>query len=330
MAGRPLARASVRALARCFDDRDAKGRRTAVPVLGNGLHVQAFGEEQRNALVDPWSSALNSILAEFTPGDRRRLNRLPRSHHGFFDEVARHFRATNDGADPPNPFVARLADELSARIGHGTDLDLYHELALGEFRHILTTCIDDTLPEALDAVRRKPPGVYYEWELYRKSVFRLRDRKNPTDIWQMYGSASMPEGIRLGFDRHADVIAELESQRVLLMNAWRTPSGSLQGPAEFVERRGPFVFNWFKQFMVSPLVFVGTSLDSSDWPMWWLLHQRARVLSVFPAPERPSTFVLTSDEARVDHLVGRPAHIELIAFRDFDELWYTLRRLLQR
>lgn len=321
-------RQQVESLARCLNARDDAGRRQAVPVFGHGLNIQAF-KEARGGQKEPWTATLDGIMRELQRLDRDRLARVPRSDQAIYDEMHYCFAKGDKRKDAPNRFLKRLARDLKLQSRDGLTGKLYVDLQASEFRHILTTCIDDTFALAIGASRRTPPGVFYESELYRKSVFRLGGSALPTDIWQINGSIGAPQGVRLGTFSHAAIIAELESQRIRLMYAWRRGSGRLMLPADFAKLSGPFAFNWFKQFMVFPLVFIGTSLDFSDWTMWWLLHQRARIFTVFAPKDRPPTFVLTASKEPHAHLEGSPAGINKIEFETFDELWSTVRRLLR-
>jgi hypothetical protein len=140
----------------------------------------------------------------------------------------------------------------------------------------------------------------------------------------------MPGGIRLGIRNHAATIAELEMFRIELMNAWPRGPRGLDPPAVYAAMHGPLVFNWYKTFMVRPLVFVGSSLDPTDWPMWWLLHQRERTFSVFEPKHRPPTFALTSGEDPLPQLAHSPAGVEQVEFSSFGDLWAFLRSVLDR
>lgn len=316
----------LRRLEDCLAARDEDGRRYAVPVLGNGFNIQAFSEATP-ANNDPWTAATWALLERLNPANRRMMRRWPGSHQGLYDVLGDAFEPARD-YDQPSEFQRLLGEELTSRSELGSGLDLYRSVAAARFATILTTNIDETFPASAGAKRRMPPGVYYAAELYRKSVVRFGSRGQSTDVWQMNGSAAMPTGIRLGIRRHADTISELEMLRIELMNAWPRGPGGLEPPASYARMRGPRPFSWHKMFMVRPLVFVGSSLDPTDWPTWWLLHQRARVLAVFEPRHRPSTFVLTARANPLPHLAQSPAGIERVEFPSFDDLWRFFRGLL--
>jgi hypothetical protein len=297
-----------------------------VLVLGNGFNIQAFSEAAP-ADDDPWTAAMRAIMERLNPANRSRMRRWPGSHQGVYDVLGDAFQPAK-GYDRPSEFQRLLGEELTSRSELGTKLNLYQSVAAAQFATILTTNIDETFPTSAGARRRMPPGVYYTGELYRKSVVRFGNRAQSTDVWQMNGSAAMPAGIRLGIRRHAGTISDLEMLRIELMNSWPRGPRGLEPPASYARMRGPRPFSWYKMFMVRPLLFVGSSLDPTDWPTWWLLHQRARVLAVFEPWHRPSTFVLTARVDPLPHLAQSPAGIERVEFASFDDLWRFFRGLL--
>jgi len=306
--------------------RDEDGRRYAVPVLGNGFNIQAFSEATP-ANNDPWTAATRAIMERLNPADRHRMRRWPGSHQGQYDVLDDAFEPA-ERYDQPSEFQRLLGEGLTSRSELGTGLDLYQNVAAAQFATILTTNIDEAFPALAGAMRRMPPGIYYAGELYRKSVVRFGNRAQSTEVWQMNGSAAMPAGIRLGIRRHADTISDMEMLRIELMNSWPRGPRGLEPPDSYARMRGPRPFSWYKMFLVRPLVFAGSSLDPTDWPMWWLLHQRARILAVFEPRHRPPTFVLTARTDPLPHLAHSPAGIERVEFPSFDDLWRFFRGVL--
>jgi hypothetical protein len=304
-------------LSTCFGMLNQRGQRATALVLGDGLNAQAFAEADPPRPA-PWTLAMKALFADLDPAERRRIAQIPRYHHALYDELR--------AARSDEWLGRRLCDELQERADAGSDLPLYHEIAAGDFEVIVTLSICAAFQRAVDAIRRRPPGVYYPWELYRKSVLRFKTERGSTDLWQVHGSCDQPEGIRLGTYGHAGTIAELERFRIELMRAWPVAGGHLISPAAFMEQHGPLPFNWFKHLMLRPLVFVGARLDPSDWPMWWLLHQRARLHSVFDPSDRPPSFVLTSRTDPHLHLANGPADLQLIEFDDYPHLWRAVRQ----
>src|SRR5262245_25853028 len=187
-------------LARCLAARDPDGRRTAVPVYGNGLNVQAFAEandptaRNRDSVgtgeaLDPWTIALGRLLERLDLAARSQLRRIPPSHQGWFDELeASIANGLTEDVDRPNPegpddldnvgtarpVLAMLGHELDRQAHRGERCSLYRRLHVDEFRHVLTTCVDDTFGLAVAATKRAPP------EPYVKNRFRLGPRARPT------------------------------------------------------------------------------------------------------------------------------------------------------
>jgi hypothetical protein len=308
-------------LAACLGRFNPQGRRAAALVLGEGLNAQSFAETDPPRPA-PWTLALKALVAELNAAEQRRIAQIPPYHHALYDE----FRAVRSD----HWLRHRLCEELEKHSGADTDPPLYGEIAAGEFEVIMTLSICAAFPRAVGASRRKPPGVYYPWELYRKSVVRFKTERGLTDIWQVHGSCDQPEGIRLGMYDHAQTIAELERFRIQLLQAWPLAAGRLVRPETFLEMHGPLPFSWFKHLLLRPLVFVGARLDPSDWPMWWLLHQRARVHSVFDPSDRPPSLVLTSRTDPHRHLANGPADLQLIEFDDYRQLWGAVRHSLMQ
>jgi hypothetical protein len=78
---------------------------------------------------------------------------------------------------------------------------------------------------------------------------------------------------------------------------------------------------------------VGVSLTTDDWPLWWLLHQRARNFVPFEKDDFyqiPETFYLTVKDGDTSHLEGSPAGIELVKFESYDSMWLFIRRAIAR
>jgi hypothetical protein len=75
-------------------------------------------------------------------------------------------------------------------------------------------------------------------------------------------------------------------------------------------------------FLCAPLVFIGASLPMDDWPLWWLLHQRARYFVPFRGREIAETFYLTSRPHEVGHVANGAAGLEMVTFPTDDDMWH--------
>jgi hypothetical protein len=155
--------------------------------------------------------------------------------------------------------------------------------------------------------------------------FEIEGSKGRTKVWCPYGSTSVAKSIELGHSGFDKQLMAMEERRATLMDAnndWAYGFGpGLRSPKEiyFQEWRSPE--SWCDLILTGPLVFIGTSLPPDDWPLWWLLHQRARYFVPFTESQVNETFYITSDEVEADHIENGAAGLEIVRFKDFDSLW---------
>ena len=86
--------------------------------------------------------------------------------------------------------------------------------------------------------------------------------------------------------------------------------------------------SWVNVFKSAPLLFIGCSLLPDEWPLWYLLNQRARQTAFLDQEgspdDRPATVVLSAGNNRPLHLSNEPEYIVNIHFDTFDELWKSV------
>jgi hypothetical protein len=300
----------------CLGRRRVSGRRSTALVLGNGVHVQAYGELDPPR-TDPWTVAMKKLVSEFDLSNRRRLLKIPRGHQVLYDEL-RALRSSE--------WVRRRISEELGSPGGWTQAPLYSDLKRAEFEVIMDLSVCGTLQKGLKAANlTSASGTSSAPHLWSDGRTRCMTSTGPTDVWQLYGSLTEPGGIRLGLFEQAAAIAELEWIRIQLMNSWPLDGGRLLSPGRFLEMERSWNLGFYRDMMLRPLVIVGTGIDLSDWSTWWLLHQRARLFSVFRPSDRPPTLVLTSRTEPQYHLADDPAGISTLEFQDFGALWGALR-----
>lgn len=302
-------------LTECLGKRRASGRRSTALLLGNGVHVQAYGEldpPQR----DPWTLAMEELVAEFDRTDRRRLRQIPRGHQVLYDEL----RALRSD----EWLRRRLSEELGSP-GVSIEAPLYSDLKRADFEVIMDLSVCGTLQKGLEATSRTPAsGISSAPHLWSDRRAQCMTSAGPTDIWQLHGSLAEPEGIRLGLFEQAAAIAELEWIRIQLMNRWPLDGDRLLQPGTVLEMEQRWNLGFYRDMMLRPLLIVGAGIDPSDWSIWWLLHQRARLFSVFNPSDRPPTLVLTSRTHPQYHLAHNPGGITTLEFQHFGALWEVL------
>ncbi|MEM7392285.1 MAG: hypothetical protein AAF492_08035, partial [Verrucomicrobiota bacterium] len=90
---------------------------------------------------------------------------------------------------------------------------------------------------------------------------------------------------------------------------------------------------WAYVFMSAPLIFIGCGLSDDEWPLWWLLNQRARQVAYLePAKwRRPDTIVVTAEKDELKkRLKGNPAYIENLHFPSYGAMWDAIHCSLLR
>jgi hypothetical protein len=146
-----------------------------------------------------------------------------------------------------------------------------------------------------------------------------------TRVWCPYGDTSLARSIDPGHAAFDARLMELEQARASLMDAHNDHAygygAGLRPPIYIYPRRWHSPDTWTELFLCAPLVFIGTSLPPDDWPLWWLLHQRARYFVPFEDWEVAETFYLTSRPSAVGHVANGAAGLELITFRSDDDMW---------
>jgi hypothetical protein len=141
--------------------------------------------------------------------------------------------------------------------------------------------------------------------------------------WLRARGLPRPEARRPGWP-DALAGAWLEARRATL-----PPTKRRLPPSRLSMRRGRDALSWLDLFMTSPLVFVGCSLGSDEFPLWWALHQRARNQARLPPTQRHPTVVLTATSRgeELADLEGGPAGVTTVVFGSWHALWAKVRGL---
>ena len=303
------------------------GRRSCVLVLGNGLNLQAA--RVAGTPKDDWNRALEALWKEAggSPGDFNHSDSNALKWTALLQQYARAARRTPAGVE--RLLRASLARRLARMKVAGAGRSLYSAVLAAGFANIVSFNIDRRLVQGVRA------SQLVEGELRRSFLSRhLRVRRrdgDETSIWFPYGCATDPHSIAVGHAGYAERLMHLEDYREGAMKRWYDWDASYSGyelrpPNEVYWSMQAGVASWYDLFFVAPLVFVGASLPSDDWPLWWLLHQRARNFAPFERRDCPETFFLTSRSAAADHahLLGGPGGIESVTFASYDSLWRFL------
>ena len=206
---------------------------------------------------------------------------------------------------------------------------LYSDILNAGFAHIVSFNVDLRLLGGISSsqVRHRAGSSFLERHVQLQIAASQR-----TNVWFPYGNTTDPKSIQLGHLDHDKRLMSLENYRDGMMDRWFVGSPYegywLQEPADAYYRLWDQIRSWYDLFFLAPLVFVGVSLPLDDWPLWWLLHQRARNFVPFRKTKRercPATFYLTRRGEDLRHLAGRPAEIDIVEFRSYSTLWAFLR-----
>jgi hypothetical protein len=331
----------VEALRRVLGGRQG-GLRTCVLVVGDGLNVQAQGGAGADG-TDAWDHVLKSLWRQAN-GKASDYTHLPASMPTKWDALLNlwcaRFQLRHDEAD--RRLRAVLCRRLQ-RLEHASKpMALYDRLLKARFRDVISLNLDRRLTRHGRHEHVLAPSEKTSDPMRRHTLVRHPDGLE-TRVWHAHGDAGDAESVCLGVGRHTELLVDLEDRRRSLMEAWMEqvlvgytpweehPSGSrtsagiferrLQKPKKCFARRGPKAASWYDLFFLAPLAFIGASLHLDEWPLWWLLHQRARNFVAFDPRDGQNTFFLTAEPEAHLHIKGQPAGIELVDFPSYTALW---------
>jgi hypothetical protein len=303
------------------------GLRTCMLSVGDGLNLQVAKERGRRR-PDDWGKLLREIWRESgvqPPAGPTGLG-SPLTWHRLVD--ARWRKQGGSWAQAEAASRKALVEGLRG-LEHSCPKtrSLYTDILGAGFAHVLSFNVDRRL---LLASRTPLVEDRAGRDFLTQRVSLESKGAGGTNVWFPYGSTFAEKTLHLGYAEFDRRLMGFESRRAGAMEDWFYGRDYMRPLKDVFEERWPDVESWYDLFFLAPLVFVGTSLSPSDWPLWWLLHQRERNVTPVPARRRPPTFYLTAEEADVSHLEGRPAGIRVVRFPTFDAMWEYLRSTLAR
>lgn len=159
---------------------------------------------------------------------------------------------------------------------------------------ILTTNFESTLAQACAATLRRCGNdrftAFYPWS----SCFAPAPVDDPLKsfaIWHINGQQRYRQSIRLGL---AHYMGSVERAR-----GWLHKSGSRLFNAADI-RNWPGARTWLQPFLHKPLLFMGLGLEQNEVFLRWLLIERARYFSRFPARRQAGWYVHAGPAASMD------------------------------
>lgn len=299
------------------------GAGTCMLVVGDGLNIQAATERgERQPRV--WRDIMRRLWRDAGSEPPARLTSLssPVAWHCLVDAQRR--RDGVSWAEAEAAARRALVDRLRKHERNQPEgQPLYGDIANAGLAHILSLNVDACLVRSCGGQLASDPQSHDFMTAYATVA-----GTETTRVWFPYGSTADPQTLQLGYDEYDRRLMEFESRRAATMEDLFLDPYTMDRPTYVFEDRWQTAESWYDLFFVAPLVFVGTSLPANDWPLWWLLQQRARNVTPLAVEDRPPTFCLTSDETDLPHLRGGPAGIEVVRFPTFDQMWAHLRATL--
>lgn len=317
------------------------GRRTCVPVLGSGVNIQAAKLDSQQC-TDDWEGLLRRV-AEKIQMSHAEFQSLPESNLMRWETMVRQCAITGgiESYRAEGELQKLVCVELRKQERVSAGSRLYGELLGARFLDIVSLNFDRrvALHSGREKFRAAPRGQGIrgaDESIFRHSMI-THDDGAATRVWYPHGDTKKMSTLKFGVRKYGDYVAGLERQRSSTMAHWKEASSEsrktgLIPPRGFdtVLRFGKLQRRWLTWpsiFLTCPLMFIGCSLAWDEWPLWWLMHQRARIFAHFPIQERPPSVCLCVGELP-ENLQGRPAELDVVQFPSFDELWSVVRRSL--
>jgi len=303
---------------------EVEGKRTCVLVLGDGVNREASRRPGAAVPASDWVRALTAIWQR--AGGKRSKAPVESMAHGALAWTSLVDQWSSHHGVAPNVAAARVRRELCGRLDalerRRGARNLYSSLLDGRLANVISLSVDRRLVLQAGATRVRSRRSRESF-LYRHH--EVEGARGKTRVWFPYGDTSRPASISIGEETFAERVVALEAYRARLMDAFNEHAygfgPGLREPRYIFEARWGDPVSWCDLMMAGPLVIVGASLSMHDWPLWWLLHQRARYFVPFDEDEAPHGFYLTVRGDDVEHVVNGAAGLEVVTFGSHDGLW---------
>lgn len=240
-------------------------------LLGNGINRLTGG--------DSWEALLEA-LAKGVGLDIRDLKAVP--FPLLFEIILSHRKVASRAPYAEEKIKKVIVDRL-----HYATPSAWHRKALeAEYSDILTTNYDLCLERAISGPRAPldPPSPFTVIEVpeRRYSVYRgvvFQQGSSPLRrLWYVHGDIRRPNTICLGTDHYAGNIQKARGI-IYITDPKNANKRSINAAIrESMDPRITHPHTWLSQFLASPLVVLGLTLDFSEAYLWWLLVTRARIM----------------------------------------------------
>lgn len=302
------------------------GKRLIVPLLGAGFNSQA------GARVG-WGDLLRKVQAQLglqvdLPDDQGIVGNTTLAWEAMVLELAfRNQRQPHEVEE--DRLLPAVAEVLNQHYPPNGTTSKFAKQFLGYgFSDVVSFNFDEVLLAEPWEWQPSPKPADFS----KTSTYALL-RKSRTRVWFPHGNVRYPKSIQLGQRNYGTFIDELEQARRAykeqetalkeeLFGRAAEPSTDAQRAQLWNEHRAR-ARNWLCVVMNAPLVFIGLGMGREEWPLWWLLNQRARN-HARRAIERPVFVFMRRDEADRLRIAADLANLNLLVFDSFDRGWQRL------
>jgi hypothetical protein len=306
-----------------------KGLRTAVPVLGAGVNIQAAAIEGLEDQ-DDWRLLIEKIAGHIDL-PKRELARLPLSHLAKWEILLRRW-ARSKGQEPfkaEQTLQKFVCEDLREQEARCRSFKLYSEFIEAQFHDIISLNFDRRLALSSDREQfdvgpeRCPEGSHGE-PLYRHSLVP-HEGGGETRVWYPHGDTKKTSTLKLGVRKYGFYVVTLRESLGETGTYWRYKP-SWESSLEYRRPGRRSAVTWVDVFLSRALVFIGCGLSRDEWPMWSLLKDRHHL-----CPGQVALFVTagpeTDDERNFLRLNPLP-ELRIVRFASYTKLWSRIRETL--
>ena len=332
-----------------FDD----GQRCLILVLGAGLNDQAIQESSKHKehkYLTSWPKILEQVcLEESIPYSE--IEKV-KSYTSKWEKI---LRLVQQKTHNPKATYLTESELIESIICPTIEVELesptYTDLVNAQYRDICSINFDmlleDISTQDFDLIERASP--IQERRNIPESFSNATSyyiNSNGQRIWHLHGTIKNSHTVILGTRRYGRYIQALSTcfravkdNEILFLkqqlkenynedsrvyqdeethqkwhDSLRTLDPSSKEPWAFPK-------SWLDLWMCSDIAFVGCSLGTDEFPLWWSLHQRSSNFARWRI-KKPQTFYLTTSEQ--PHLEGAPADVKIVKFDSYSKLWESV------
>ncbi len=319
---------------------------SVVPIIGSGVNMQAATMHGSGKVLN-WDTLLKSIV-DFPSISTPIPDNLPESFLRKWETILRIIAVNTRGYMPyrtEHDLQKKVQQILNEYEEECKEYDLYKLIVDSGFQDIISLNFDRCI--ALAGATKSVISLNQEKSKDGVTLYRHSHIKTPhhhTRVWYPHGDTKRLDTIKLGIRKYGVYINWIESMRGTYMSRWyeedqkycNSYGGDWIPPHEWdrVVRTWNTPASWVNIFKSAPLLFIGCSLLPDEWPLWYLLNQRARQTAFLDQEgspdDRPETIILTAGSNRPPHIRNEPEYLINIHFDSYTEMWKEVIDFLEK